>query len=135
MTDPGWACQKAIYQALESALVNVSPPLVTGVFDGAAPQDTIFPYVTINQETTVTTNFLAARKEDRFIYLSVWSEYRGKKEVREIISAIDTALEGKRLPMDTGQMVICRIERYSINNDSDNLTFTGSVTLSVITTR
>lgn len=125
MTDPSLATQKAVYTALTNALS-------CEVYD-SVPQGAAYPYVVIDREECGDVGPLASRRDERFIYLSIWSRYHGQKEVKEIMAAIDAALHRQRLAMETGRMVICYVQRKSALRDADNLTFQGAVTLRILT--
>lgn len=128
MSDLSVAVQKAIYVALAAAL---NP---TKVYDGA-PQGAAYPYVVMDSTAITPMDALSKRRDERYFYLSVWSEYRGQKEILEIMSAIDAALHLKRLSMDEGAMVICYVEGKNTQREPDNLTFHGSVKLRIVTQR
>ena len=103
MADPGFALQRAIYQRL-------SAELTVPVFD-AVPDDTLYPYVTIDREVAQNTSPIAGRKrKQRLIYLSVWSDHQGQAEVSVRVIASDT------------------------NREPDGRTYMGSATVRVITT-
>lgn len=125
MTDPSLPLQKAVYTALANALS-------CGVYD-SVPQGAAYPYVVIDREEVIDADYLASRKDERFLYLSVWSRYHGQKEVKEIMADIDAALHRQKLAMDSGRMIICYVQRKTTLRDSDNLTFQGAVTLRVLT--
>jgi len=125
MSDPSLPLQKAIYTALTNALS-------CGVYD-SVPQGAAYPYVVMDREEAIDADYLSNRKDERFLYLSVWSRYHGQKEVKEIMADIDAALHRQKLAMDSGRMVICYVQRKTTVRDSDNLTFQGAVTLRVLT--
>lgn len=126
MSDPNVATQKAILAALESALSPIQ------VFN-YVPQDTAYPYVTIDGSQVTPDDPLSKRRDDRYFYLSVWSRYRGNKEVLEIMTTIYNTLHQARLPMDTGRMVKCFVRSRMDRREPDNLTYQGSITLHIIT--
>lgn len=126
MSDPNIATQKAIFEALEAGLSPVK------VFN-FVPQNTAYPYVTIDGAMVVPDDPLAKRRDERFFYISVWSRYEGNKEVLEIMTLIYNLLHQARLPMDTGRMVKCFVRSRMDRHDSDNRTYQGSVTLRIIT--
>lgn len=126
MSDPGIALQKAIYEKLSASL---SAP----VFDDV-PDDTPFPYVTLDYEVTDNTTPISGRKrENRLFYLSVWSDYQGQAEVKRINGEIADALDDVALPLSTGTAVSVRVLRTETNREPDGKTYMGSVTLRIIT--
>lgn len=126
MSDPNVATQKAIYDALT---VGLSPIAVYS----AVPQGTAYPYVSIDGTTIVPDDPLAKRRDERYMYLSVWSRHQGNKEVLEIMTQIYNLLHQVRLPMDTGRMVKCFVRSRMDRREPDNLTFQGVITLRIIT--
>lgn len=133
MADPSFAVQKAIYTALNGNItINGSPGQNVPVYDHV-PQSAVYPYVTLDSEFVNDVDFLASRMDERFFYLSVWSTYRGQKEVKEIMAEIDRLLHGQKLTLDTGTMVHCRVRRKRSSRDADAVTFMGQVTLRILT--
>ncbi len=126
MSDNTLAVQKAIYTTLTTALYPVK------VYD-AVPQGAAYPYVVINNTEVMNADFLNSRKDERFIYLSIWSQYRGQKEVIDIMTDIDDALHRKALSLESGSMVQSFVQNKHTMREPDNLTFQGSVKLRIIT--
>ncbi len=131
MSDPGWAVQKAIFAALNG---NVTWNGATVPVYDNAPQDAAYPYVSFDEQLSVEADYLAERKDDRTFYLSVWSNQPGKKQVLEIMAALDALLHRKRFTMDVGYMVTCYVARKSTQRDIDRVTYQGFVTLRIVTT-
>jgi len=127
MSIPTVAIQKAVYQKLSSALGAVI------VYD-SVPQETVMPYVSIDRVEVMASDYLASRKDERFVYLSVWSRYRGQKEVLDVLSVMDGAMHNAALNLENGHAVSCRVVRQNTSRDSDGLTFQGSMTLAIRTT-
>lgn len=121
------AVQKSIYEALSTALSGVA-----NVYD-AVPQNTAYPYVVIDSQESVPNEPFTSRRDERFVYLSVWSQYRGQKEVLDILSLIDSALHRKKLPIDTGRIAIVYVKNRRTMREPDNLTFQGAATIQLIT--
>ena len=125
MTDPSLPLQKAILEALQTALD-------TPVYDDV-PQGAAYPYVVISNQVIRPDDPLTRRRDDRFVYLSVWSEYAGQFEVLNIMAAIDATLHQARLPMESGRMVRSYVVRKITQREPDNKTFMGMTTVRVIT--
>lgn len=125
MADPGLALHKALLAALDAALT-------VDVWD-AVPQDSAYPYVTLDTSIASNADYLTVRKDERFVFLNVWSETRGQEEVLSIIGQIDAAMSGVALTLDTGRVVRVWVDRKSTQRDADNVTFMGQVTLRIIT--
>ena len=124
MADPGPALHKALY----AKLGELSTPVHDFVPQGAA-----FPYITIDTSASENADYLVERQDFRFVYLNVWSQERGQQEVLTIMGAIDALLHEASLVLDTGSVVSIKVDRKTTQRDVDNVTFTGTVTLRVIT--
>ena len=121
MADPLVALHKAIFAALEA---SVSIP----VFD-YVPQGTPYPYVEIERHVTAQSDSLVAKKEGVFTYITVWSEYKGQKEVLETMEEMYSGMHQKQFNMDQGRMVKMSVQTRDTARDTDKLTFTGNVKL------
>ncbi|MBJ2241276.1 DUF3168 domain-containing protein [Pseudomonas sp. MF6768] len=127
MSDPSVALQEAMFARLEA---EVSCP----VHDGA-PMDAPMPYVSFDREISTNISPIAGRKrQQRLIYLSVWSDAIGQAEVKGIIGEVVAALDERRLPLTVGRAVSVRVEQADAQRDADGVTYQGSVTVRVITT-
>jgi hypothetical protein len=127
MPDPSVALQEAMFARLEA---EVSCP----VFDGA-PMDTDMPYVSFDREISTNISPIAGRKrQQRLIYLSVWSDAHGQAEVKQILGEVVAALDERRLPLTVGRAVSVRVDQADAQRDADGATYQGSVTVRVITT-
>lgn len=125
MSEPTNAILKAVYTRLTSALSPIK------AYD-SVPQGAAYPYVVIESLVGVQSDFVSSRKDEFFVYLSVWSQYKGQKQVADIIGDICDALHRTQLPMDTGRMVECTVREKRTIRDADNLTFQGSVKLRIM---
>ncbi|NMY78469.1 DUF3168 domain-containing protein [Pseudomonas rhodesiae] len=127
MADPSVALQEALFARLAT---EVSCP----VYDGA-PMDSPMPYVSIDREISTNITPIAGRKrEQRLIYLSVWSDAHGQAEVKRIVGEVVAALDERRLPLTFGRAVSVRVEQADSQREPDGVTYQGSVTVRVITT-
>lgn len=127
MADPSVALQEAMFARLEA---EVSCP----VFDGA-PMDTDMPYVSFDREISTNISPIAGRKrQQRLVYLSVWSDAHGQAEVKQILGEVVAALDERRLPLSVGRAVSVRVDQADAQRDADGVTYQGSVTVRVITT-
>lgn len=126
MADPSLAVQAALYARLSA---EVSCP----IFD-AVPMGTEPPYLTIDSEMASNTSPISGRdRASRLTYLSVWSNYKGQREVKQIMSEVYAALNRRPLALSDGRAFGVRIERMSTNRDADGITYQGSVTVRVLT--
>ena len=127
MADPSVALQEALFARLRA---EVSCP----VFDGADINQPM-PYVSIDREVSVNVSPIAGRKrEQRLLYLSVWSDTVGQAEVKRINGEVIAALDERRLPLAVGRAVSVRVIQSDAQRDADGVTYQGSITVRVITT-
>ncbi len=108
-----WELQKAIHASLVGD-ASLSSLVGGRVFD-RPPQDAAFPFVTLG-DTDVEPD--GAGSEGAAIHrlaLSVWSRARGRREVKEIMSVIDEALQDAVLPMTGHALVNLQLERASVS--------------------
>jgi len=124
MSDPSITFQMAIYSALNAGL---SVPVYDSV-----PQGTAYPYVTIDYQESEMGDFLSSRTDKKMLYLSVWSDYRGQKEVLQIMGEIDALLHEKNLSLTEGRVVIMQVQSKRTSRDSDGLTYMGLVKLKTL---
>jgi hypothetical protein len=119
--------QESLYETLVTALTGVAT-----VYD-AVPQGATYPYVVIDSQEIVPFDPFNSRRDERFVYLSVWSQYRGQKEVLNILSLIDSALHRKKLPIDEGRIAMVYVTDKRTMREPDNLTFQGAIKVRLIT--
>lgn len=128
MSDPTNAVQEAIYDALAA----LSPSI--DVYDHV-PADASFPFVSIDAQEVVQDDYVGERMDIRFVYLSVWSEQTGKKEVQSLLAQMDTALHRQKLSLPgSARIVVIEVIRKRVDLDADGLTFMGKMTLQLRTT-
>lgn len=127
MPDRGVALQEALYSTLAAGLAPVK------VYDGKAPQGAAKPYVIIGAESAAQWDYVASERENRSITLSAWSTYSGQKEVKELLGAMRSLLNGNRLALTTGRVVGCWVTRTWTVPPGDGETFMGAMTIRVAT--
>jgi hypothetical protein len=124
MSDPSIAFQTAIYTELGAQL---SVPVYDSV-----PQSATYPYVTIDYQDSSRANWLSDRKDEKTMYFSVWSDYRGQKEVLSIMSEMDGLLHNQRFTLSTGRIAKMQVLSKRTNRESDGVTFMGQLRLQVL---
>ncbi|MBL4839394.1 MAG: DUF3168 domain-containing protein [Thalassospira sp.] len=116
--------QKAIVSMLDGVL---SCPVYDDV-----PDDAQYPYVAVDADLVSNSRALGQYRETVMVYLSIWSDYAGRKEVKQIADTIRTTTENTRPAMDAGVCENLRFERVTTSKDVDGTTYTGRVTLRAI---
>lgn len=125
MTDPSLAVQVGLYQLLSTAL---DCPVYDHVPEDARP-----PYVVIDYEVAIARNALNRRRDERLLYISVWSDYPGQAEVKRLMADIGAALHGHRLELPSGLSTSIAVQRTSTNREPDGRTYQGQLVLRLIT--
>lgn len=124
MSEPSAAFQTAVYAELDA---NLSVPIYDSV-----PQAATYPYVTIDFQDSNNANFLAGRKDEKVMYFSVWSDYRGQKQVLDIMAELDTLLDDKKFTLSTGRIAQMRVLSKRTNREADGVTYMGQLRLQVL---
>ncbi len=122
MSDPNGALVTAIITALNTALDPVK------VYT-RAPASAEMPYVTLDTMLATPDDQLSSLKDRTFIYLTVWSRYRGTKQANELVATIYAALHRARLTMNTGTMIRSYVTARGVEPDIDKEIFKGRVTI------
>lgn len=130
MTAPDSDVIKAIFTALDG---NITVDSVVVTTHDSVPQDTDYPYIVIDNMSVQPDDPIDSRRDERVVILSVWSQYRGQKQVLDIFEVIDTLIHNQKLAMDSGRMVNAKVVDKRTVRDADNITFMGRVKLKIIT--
>jgi len=133
VADPSYALHVALLARLK-ALVSCD------VWD-SVPQNTNYPYVTMDSAQSVDDAYLQLRVTTHYVYLSIWSRQYGQAEVFEILGQLD-AINETPLSLSTGHVASVRVERAHVASvrverahtvrEADTLTFKGHMTLRII---
>jgi len=124
MSEPSVAFQSAIYAQLNA---NLSVPVYDSV-----PQGAEFPYVTIDFQDSSNADFLSSRKDEKTMYFAVWSDYRGQKQVLEIMAELDSLLHDKKFTLSVGRIAQMRVLTKRTNREPDGVTYMGQLRLQVL---
>jgi beta-glucosidase-like glycosyl hydrolase len=95
------------------------------LFD-AAPDNQPFPFVEISRMASVPEHALNVYYWRVQITLTVYSAYKGQREVQRIISAMREALDDVILDLDEHACVRCDCERADTLRDADGETYMGT---------
>lgn len=132
--NPILAVHKALLGALSGMTVEGedSSGIPVPVFD-AVPQNQPFPYVTLDTHRAREMNALVERRDLRFVFFTVWSTNRGQEQVLRIMQEMAVRLDGVRFELDAGSTVDCRVDDMQTRRDADNVTFSGTLILRLMT--
>jgi len=101
------------------------------IFDNV-PQDTAYPYVIINNETAVNRGTKTVDGNEYTVDLEVWSQYRGKKEIKDAMERIYALFHDANFAVSGADMVVSQVRNVLTLVESDGITRHGVLTLSVI---
>ncbi len=107
-----WELQKALHASLV-ADAGLSALVGGRVFD-RPPQDAAFPFVTLGDTDVEPDGAGGGGGAIHQIMLSAWSRAPGRRETKEIMSAIDQVLQDASLSMTGHVLVNLQLERASV---------------------
>ncbi len=120
-----FALQQAIFTALDNATINdVSGNSITGVFDDV-PENTAYPYVVIGEETATNIDTKDKDAHEHTLTIHVWSQYRGRKEIKNIMSSVYTTLHNASITVSGASLVNIRHEFENTLTEADGITRHG----------
>jgi hypothetical protein len=133
VADPVHAVQKAIVAALAgiSVVSDAGGSVAVPVYDHP-PQDAALPYIGLAGKTIVQDDTYDGELQVISVYLSVWSNYRGQRQVDAIQGAIHARLHRAALALETGHAIQCRVASRTISEEPDGLTYQGAMTIEVM---
>ena len=127
-----WNLQKAIYSRLSGgSITDENDQAITGVFDDV-PEGTAYPYVVIGEETA--TN-IGVKDKDMHEYtqtIHVWSQYRGLRDIKEIMEQIYTLLNDYSITVSGASAIMLRHEFQTTLTEGDGLTRHGVMRFRVV---
>lgn len=129
MTAYSWNLQKAIF----SLLNGNSPTIVGGRIYDDVPQNATFPFIEIGESQGIPDDTsLGDQGMSEFIDLHVWSRYRGKRQIKELMDDIHTALHGVSLTVTGRVSALSWVRNVRMFLEPDGMTRHGIVTIEVI---
>ncbi len=132
MPGASWSLQKSIYAAL-AADSNVLGLLgAPRIFDDV-PQTSAFPYLTLGQSTLRDWSTGTEPGDEHLLTLHVWSRAEGRREVHELMTALQVALHDRVLALEGHRLVNLRHEYSDARREADGETYHGIVRLRAVT--
>jgi len=123
--------QKAVDAVLLPVLAALDPPVA--LFD-SAPQGQTFPFVEFSRLIVSNGPMLSEKSKTVDVMLTVYSQFRGQEEVVRILAAIEGALDGADIDLDSATAVRCDFVRADTAKDADGMTTTGTAFCTVYIT-
>ena len=131
-TSPAMALQAGLRAALvaDSALVTALGG--EQVFDDV-PRDVPFPYITIGDIDTRDWSTQTLRGHEHTVTLHLWSRYRGRKQVQDLIAEVDRILDGASPPLEGYRLVNLSTVFWTAQREPDGEVYRGTVRLRAVT--
>ncbi len=131
-TNPALALQTGIRAALlaDSGLVTTLGG--AQVFDDV-PRDVPFPYITVGDIDTRDWNTQTSRGHEHTVTIHLWSRYRGRKQVQELIGEVDRILDGAAPPLSGYRLVNLSTIFWTAQREPDGQVYRGTVRLRAVT--
>lgn len=127
-----FALQQAIFTALDGATINdADGNAITGVFDDV-PENTAYPYVVIGEETATNIDTKDKEAHEHTLTIHVWSQYRGRKEIKNIMSSVYTTLHNASITVSGASLVNIRHEFENTLTEADGITRHGVMRFRVV---
>lgn len=101
------------------------------IFDNV-PQDTAYPYVRIGLETSTDIGTQTLDGNEHRVDIEVWSQYRGQKEIKEIMERLYNIFNGSTISVTSASSVVSYVVNTATIVESDNLTRHGIITIDFI---
>ncbi len=101
------------------------------IFDNV-PQDTSYPYVVIGNESAINRGTKTLDGNEYTIDIEVWSQYRGKKEIKEAMERVYNLFHDATYSVSGADMVVSQVRNVITLTENDGITRHGVITLSVI---
>lgn len=118
----GSALQKGIFDALDGD-ASLSA-LIEGVYDDV-PEGSALPYVVIGEDTAVNIGTKGLDGLEHTVTIHCWSQYRGRKEVKEIMEAVYNVLHDEALSLTGSTLVNIKHEFAQTIVENDGITRHG----------
>ena len=97
------------------------------IFDTVAPQDTAYPYVLIGTEiaTDIGTKSLDGKLYN--VDIDVWSQYRGQKEIKEIMERVYNLTNNVTISVSDADSVMSYVNSATTLVEADGITRHGII--------
>ncbi len=132
MTSAGWALQRGVYQTLAADVSLIALLGGPRIYD-KPPQAAAFPYLSIGQSVVQDWSTGTEDGAEHLLTLHVWSRANGKKQVFELMAAIETALHDRAIALGDHHLVNLRHEFSDARLDVDGETMHGIVRFRAVT--
>jgi hypothetical protein len=118
-----WELQKALFSTLNGSVTGMESASVS-VYDDV-PENTAYPYVVIGEESTSNNGSKDLDGLEHTITLHVWSQYRGRREIKEIMESVYSLLHNTAITVSGASLVNIRQEFSTTLAENDGITRHG----------
>ena len=118
-----WELQKAIFNQLSGSIVGLDSANIL-VFDDV-PENTSYPYVVIGEETAINNGSKDLDGLEYTLTVHVWSNYRGRREIKEIMQSVYENLHDTAITVTGASLVNVRQEFNTTLAENDGITRHG----------
>lgn len=132
MTTSLFAVQESIYGALTSSTALQSLLGSPARLYDMVPPAANFPYVTFGDVVVREFDTKDQNGFEQSLVLHVWSRYRGRKELKQIIQTIYDVLHNASLTVTGANYVSCLFQSASTLQENDGLTLHGILRYRII---
>lgn len=119
--------QSNIQQAIYTELATIGHPVYDHV-----PQVSAYPYIVIGDDTSIPFDTDASVGSESTLTIHVWSQYRGRLEVKDILEQIYDKLNRADIAVSGCHLVECVAEFQETYLESDGLTRHGVIRFRLI---
>lgn len=128
-----FALQQSIFTKITSGTLTdvAGTSITTKVFDDV-PEGTSYPYVIIGEETAINFGTKDKDANEHTLTIHVWSQYRGRKEIKNIMSQIYTILHNTDITVSGASLVNIRHEFEQTLLEADGITRHGVMRFRVV---
>lgn len=120
-----WPLQQAVYSTLNGAsLLDEAGNAIGGVYDDV-PEGKVYPYVVIGEETQSNISTKSSDLHEHTLTIHVWSQYRGRKEIKVIMKQIYDSLHNNAITVTGASLVDIKQEFEQTLMESDGITRHG----------
>tara|TARA_R100001460_G_scaffold29892_3_gene59178 strand:- start:7473 stop:7880 length:408 start_codon:yes stop_codon:yes gene_type:complete len=123
MTIGQFALQEKIFSTLNSDS-NLTSTQGAAIYD-EVPENSAFPYVQIGGESASDFSTKDLTGSEVTINLDVWSQYKGSKEVKDLMDRVHTLLHDSSLAVTGHNLINLRFEFSDVLRDPDGITRHG----------
>lgn len=118
-----WELQKAIFTTLNNNVTGVSSAKIP-IYDDV-PEGSVYPYVVIGEETATNNGTKTLDGVEHTLTLHAWSQYRGRREIKEIMQSVYEKLHNTAITVSGASLVNIRQEFSNTLAEQDGITRHG----------